>query len=247
MRVTFFGCGDGFSVQQGHNSVLLEFEQTNLAIDFPESNHNGLHLMGRQLNEIENLFITHLHEDHINGVQKLALYHRVYPGKAKPKLYVPVGLQEDLWQILRHGLERTTRGTLAFHDYFEIVCVENEFTIAGIRFEMVPTLHIPGMLSYGLLCKPYFYFSGDTRLDERFIQDIADDVQMIYHECHMQEDQLLSHTSLGEILTLPGTIQEKMVLMHYVDDYLSTDLREQFHKEYKVRLAQPLVGYESRD
>lgn len=245
MKVTFLGCGDGFSVLQGHNSALLTFAETNLCIDFPESNHLGLYQLGMKLNQIENIFITHLHEDHINGLQKLALFHRVYPGKAKPKLFVPAGLKNDLWQILRHGLELTTRGKLAFDDYFDIECVEGRFSVAGVAFELVQTLHVPGMLSYGLACKPHFYFSGDTRLDEGYIHGIAGDVETIYHECHMQDDTLPSHTSLAELLTLAESIQEKMVLMHYVDDFLESGARDAFHAKHKVRLAEPLVMYES--
>lgn len=243
MKVTFLGCGDGFSLEQGHNSALLTFADTNLCIDFPESNHLGLHQLGMKLNEINNIFVTHLHEDHINGLQKLALFHRVYPGRAKPKLYVPTGLKADLWQILRHGLELTTRGKRVFEDYFDIECIESEFEIAGVRFELVRTLHVPDMLSYGLLCKPFFYFSGDTRMDGNYIASISDEVQTIYHECHMQNDQLPSHTSLEELLTLPESIQVKMILMHYVDDYVNTEAREKFHGEQRVRLAEPLSEY----
>ncbi|NEW04612.1 MBL fold metallo-hydrolase [Paenibacillus sp. SYP-B3998] len=240
MKVTFLGCGDGFSVLQGHNSAILAFNGTNLAIDFPESNHYALHQMNMTLNQIEHIFITHLHEDHMNGLQKLALFHRVYPGRTKPKLIVPIGLKEDLWQCLRHGLELTTRGKLTFEDYFDIECVDSEFIVEGVKFELVRTLHVPDMLSYGLVCKPFFYFSGDTRFDESYIRRIADEVQTIYYECHMQDDQLPSHTSLAELLTLPETIQEKLVLMHYVDDYLEPNLREPFHAKMKVRLAEPV-------
>lgn len=244
MKLRFLGCGDGFSVEQGHNSALLTFADTNLCIDFPESNHASLHQMGMKLNEVEHIFVTHLHEDHINGLSKLALFHRVYPGKAKPKLYVPTGLRDDLWQVLRHGLELTTRGKRVFEDYFDVACVDEAFEIAGMRFELIRTQHVPDMLSYGLLCKPYFYFSGDTRLDETYISTVAGEVQTIFHECHMQEDQLPSHTSLEEILTLPESIQEKMLLMHYVDDYVLADARDLFHGKQKLRLAEPLRVYE---
>ncbi|MDD9269746.1 MBL fold metallo-hydrolase [Paenibacillus sp. GCM10023248] len=241
--MTFLGCGDGFSVEQGHNSALLAFGGTNLCIDFPESNHGGLHQLGMKLNEVEHIFVTHLHEDHVNGLQKLGLYHRVYPGKTKPRLYVPTGLLSDLWQIMRHGLELTTRGKRSLEDYFDVVCVEDSFEIAGERFELVRTQHVPDMLSYGLLCRPYFYFSGDTRLDEPFLREIAGSVQTIFHECHMQDDQLPSHTSLDELLTLPESMQEKMLLMHYVDDYVQPQARDRFHEGRKLRLAEPLRTY----
>lgn len=244
MKLTFLGCGDGFSVEQGHNSALLTFGDTNLCIDFPESNHTSLHRMGMRLNQVEHIFLTHLHEDHINGLSKLALFHRVYPGRIKPKLYVPTGLLVDLWQVLRHGLELTMRGKRVLEDYFDVECVENDFEIAGERFELIRTQHVPDMLSYGLLCKPYFYYSGDTKLDETYLEVVAGEVQTILHECHMQEDQLPSHTSLEELLTLPVSIQEKMLLMHYVDDYVLAGARNQFHLEQKLRLAEPLRVYE---
>ncbi|UJF31881.1 MBL fold metallo-hydrolase [Paenibacillus hexagrammi] len=243
MKLTFLGCGDGFSVLQGHNSALIQLDRTNLAIDFPESNHLSLHQLGMKLNDVRNIFITHLHEDHINGLQKLALFHRVYPAAQKPRLFVPTGLVDDLWQCLRHGLELTTRGKRVLEDYFEVVPVETCFEIAGVEFELVKTLHVPGMLSYGLLCKPYFYFSGDTVLDAAYLQSISGSVERIFYECHMQDDVLPSHTSLEEIKSLPADIQKKSVLMHYVDDYLEGKAREKFHSRELPRLAEPLASY----
>ncbi|MCZ8520871.1 MULTISPECIES: MBL fold metallo-hydrolase [Paenibacillus] len=244
MKLTFLGAGDGFSVRQGHNSALIEFGGTNLCIDFPESNHAALHELGMELNRVENVFVSHLHEDHINGLQKLAFYHGVYPLKGKPRLFVHEELLDDLWDALRHGLSYSMRGPKVLSDFFEVVAVQDAFEIEGTRFELVRTVHIPGMTSFGLLCEPYFYFSGDTRFDLGQIEEAASKAGILFYECHMQPYQLPSHTSLEELLTLPEEIRRKMVLMHYIDDYLDGQRREAFHASGSLRLAELLQAYE---
>ncbi|AFC29525.1 beta-lactamase domain-containing protein [Paenibacillus mucilaginosus 3016] len=244
MKLTFLGAGDGFSVGQGHNSALLEFGGTNLCIDFPESNHAALHKLGLELNRVENVFVTHLHEDHINGLQKLAFYHGVYPLKGKPRLFVHEELLGDLWDALRHGLAYSTRGPKELSDFFEVVPVQEAFELEGQRFELVRTVHIPGMISFGLLCAPYFYFSGDTRFDLGQIEEAAAKAKVLFYECHMQPYNLPSHTSLDELLTLPEELQRRTVLMHYLDDYLDAEKREAFHNAHALRLAELLQAYE---
>lgn len=54
----------------------------------------------------------------------------------------------------------------------------------------------------GWLAAPYFYFSGDTSLDRSFVEAMGENVQVIFHECHLQTDNLPSHTSLEEIMSL---------------------------------------------
>jgi ribonuclease BN (tRNA processing enzyme) len=218
MKLTFLGAGDMFSFKQGHNSVLLEFDNTNLVIDFPESNCKQLLELGKDITEIEHIFITHLHEDHINGLQLLGNYFRVY-SKRKPVLIFAEELYTELWQTLRTGMEPTTAGKKSLEDYFEVRTVGQSFSIGNQTFKTVKTMHVPGMSTHGLLVEPYFYFSGDTSLDREYLVSLPENVKYIFHECHLQNDTLKSHTSLDELLSLPKNILDKLVLMHYHDQY----------------------------
>ncbi|MEK3915790.1 MBL fold metallo-hydrolase [Paenibacillus sp. FSL H7-0331] len=238
MKLTFLGAGDMFSFKQGHNSVLLEFDNTNLVIDFPESNCQQLFKLGKALTDIEHVFITHLHEDHINGLQLLGNYFRVY-AKRKPVLIFAEELYEELWQTLRAGMEPSMTGPKTLEDYFDVRMAGKAFTIGHTTFELVQTHHVPGMSSHGIVADPYFYFTGDTSLDRGFLTSLPDRIQTIFHECHLQNDTLKSHTSLAELLSLPENIRKKLVLMHYHDLYADDQARFELEQKTGLRIAGP--------
>jgi ribonuclease BN (tRNA processing enzyme) len=242
MKMTFLGAGDMFSFEQGHNSVLLEFNNTNLIIDFPESNCKQLFKIGMNITDIEHVFITHLHEDHINGLQLLGNYFRVY-SKRKPVLIFAEELYDELWQTLRTGMEPSTTGKKTLEDYFDVRTVGRTFTLNEITFELIKTNHVPGMSTHGILVEPNFYFSGDTALDREFLLTLPMKVKYIFHECHLQEDTLKSHTSLEELLTLPKNIQDKLVLMHYHDQYTSEEERGDLEIKTGLKIAVSLDIY----
>jgi ribonuclease BN (tRNA processing enzyme) len=242
MKMTFFGAGDMFSFNQGHNSVLLEFDDTNLIIDFPESNFNSLFKMGKKITDIENIFITHLHEDHINGLQLLGNYFRVY-SKRKPVLIFASELYDELWQTLRTGMEPTTAGKKSLEDYFDIKMVDQNFELGNKTFQIIKTKHVPDMSTHGILVEPYFYFSGDTSFDNHFLVTHQEKVAYIFHECHLQNETLKSHTSLEELLSLPESLRNKIVLMHYEDKYSDESERIELELKTGFKIANALSVY----
>jgi ribonuclease BN (tRNA processing enzyme) len=243
MKLTFLGAGDMFSLEQGHNSVFLEFDNTNLVIDFPESNCKQFHKLGKEITDIENVFITHLHEDHINGLQMLGNYFRVY-SKRKPVLIFVEELYEELWQTLRAGMEPTTAGKKSLEDYFDIRAIDQSFSLGKQTFSTVKTMHVPGMSTHGLKVEPYFYYSGDTSLDREYLISLPKEVKYIFHECHLQNDTLKSHTSLEELLSLPDLIQEKLVLMHYHDQYTEEKERKELEQRTGLKIATALSVFD---
>jgi ribonuclease BN (tRNA processing enzyme) len=242
MKITFLGAGDMFSFGQGHNSVLLNFGETNLIVDFPETNAQSLKKLNIKLTEIENVFITHLHEDHINGLQLLGNYNRVF-SKRKTNLFIHEELIDELWQTLKTGMEHTTAGKKTLDDYFDVHIVSKSFSIGDVSFELVKTQHVPGMISHGLCVSPYFYFSGDTTLDRSYLENIEEQVQLIFHECHLQDEVLKSHTSLEEILSLSEKIKEKIVLMHYEDRYSELEERNKLTERTGIKIAGAFSSY----
>jgi ribonuclease BN (tRNA processing enzyme) len=243
MRVTFLGAGDMFAFNQGHNSVLCEFSDTNLVIDFPETNFKALKEMGKDLTDIQNIFITHLHEDHINGLQLLGNYSRVY-GSSKPNLFVHTTLLDQLWQTLQTGFEPSMSGPKALIDFFNVHTVENQFQIGDQFFKPIRTNHLPGMISHGLLSLPHFFYTSDCSFDPTLIQKFTGEVKRIFHECHLQNDVLKSHTSLQEIMSLPKETRDQIVLMHYEDRYSDPSERKKLEEETKLVIAGPLSEYE---
>ncbi|MCM3785513.1 MBL fold metallo-hydrolase [Neobacillus mesonae] len=241
MQITFLGTGDMFSFEQDHNSAMITYRDTRLIIDFPESNAKVLHKLGIMLDEIEHIFITHLHDDHINGLQQLGYYAQVF-GKHKPNLYIHEELIDPLWRSLGPGMRYTVQGERKLEDYFHLIPLREgtPFSIGGVTYELTLTQHVPGMLSCGLLAPGYFYYSGDATMDSALLEQVADHVQVIFYECHLQEVTISSHTHLDDIKALPLPIQAKTLLMHYHDGYARPEAREEFNREAVSRLVQPL-------
>lgn len=241
MQIKFLGTGDMFSFEQDHNSAMIEHEDARLIIDFPESNSKVLHKLGIPLSDVRDVFITHLHDDHINGLQQLGYYAQVF-GDHKPTLYIHEQFVDPLWRTLEPGMKYTVGGEKSLEDYFHIVPLQEgtPFTIGGITYEMTRTEHVPGMISCGLLARGYFYYSGDATMDRDLLLDIDQDVKIILYECHMQDVTIGSHTSLGDIQALPESIQRKTLLMHYHDGYANREVRERFNQESLAKLAHPL-------
>lgn len=243
MKLTFLGAGDMFAIDQGHNSALIEFNDSNLVIDFPETNYRALRALGKDLIDVQNVFITHLHEDHINGLQLLGNYSRVY-SETKPGLFVHSSLINQLWQTLQTGMEPSSAGPKKLNDYFNIHIVDDQFEIDGVLFKPVRTHHLQGMISHGLLCSPNFYYSSDCALDTELLLSFSGRVKTIFHECHLQNDVIKSHTSLEEIIELPQDVRNKIVLMHYEDTYTNPEIREAFEERTGLKIAGPLSVYE---
>lgn len=242
MKITFLGTGDAFGFDLRHNSAFLEFGGTNLFIDFPATNRKALRELGKELNVVENVYITHLHEDHINGIQQLAYYQEIVNAK-KPNLYIHASLIDELWDTVKSGLGKTTKGRKYLENYFNIHLIEDEFEINGQEFKLVKTNHVPEMNSYGIIAKDYFYFSGDANVDKDVLEEIGENVKTIFHDCHLWDLDIASHANLEDIKELPQEVKNKVVLMHFHDGYADESMRLKFEEREKIQLARELKAY----
>ncbi|MNM30930.1 ribonuclease Z [compost metagenome] len=197
--------------------------------------------MALELSDVQNIFITHLHEDHMNGIQQLAYYHQIV-SKKKPNLYVPESILDDLWNVIKIGLDRNKY----LNDYFDVFPLyeHDSFYIEGQNFKPIKTNHVSYLDSYGLLAKNQFYFSGDSNVDKTFLTKINDEVKTIFHDCHLWDLYISSHASLEDIKALPEEIKEKIVLMHYHDGYSGEGIKQVFENREKLLLARQLQTFE---
>lgn len=214
LKIKFIGTGDAFT-KHGHNSAIIELEHTNLMIDCPDSNYTKTNYA-----DVENIFITHLHADHINGLEKFAYFKKyATPNTKKTGLYVPKAIKNNLWDSLKHGLGTTTEGNKELEDYFNVFEIEKTFELDGQRFEIFETKHVPGMKSFGLWAKNYFYYSGDSLVDNSLLEKIEKETKIIFHDCHLWDLNIASHASLDDIKKLKENIKKKIILMHYRDGF----------------------------
>lgn len=239
MHLTFIGCGDSFADNLGNNSALLQWDKHHLLIDLPDSNFSRIKQLGLDYSDIDHIFITHLHADHINGLERFAYYRQfatpaLRPEKAgvKPHIYIPETLYEGLWDSVKHGLGITQQGVKRLDDYFEVhlIKVHNSLAIDGVGaftigetvFHITPLQHVPHMPVYGLFVKNEFFFSADATYDAGEIHFYLHNTKKIFHDMHFYPQNIASHASIRDFSYYTEEQKEKIYAMHYDDTKTDT-------------------------
>lgn len=222
LSLQLIGCGSAFSLKYYNTSAVVRIHEGTadhffLLIDCGPDATKALAANGLSIKDIDGIFITHLHHDHIGGLEEVAFRMR-YDHKKKMKLYLPADLVYPLWyQSLRGGLEVTSEGVNELRDYFDVYPIEKYFNIEGIWFEIKPTLHVPGMPNFSLFIAEKVFYSGDIAFDRHLIEDVSSRCEMIFHDCQFSNLPMV-HASINQLMTLPADTQSKMRLMHYGDN-----------------------------
>ena len=232
-RVTFIGTGGAFSRRYGHTNALVEAGGVQLMIDFGFLTPPRLERYGHSLDQITHVAVSHIHADHVGGLEELAFASR-FLHRRRPTLLLPEGLGSKLWErSLRGGLERLSneRGDplpCTLESYFEPIDLDADWCELGpISIRSFRTDHVPGKDSWGFIVRDVesggnMIFGCDTRtrqpelLEDPLPEDFT--AGPIFHDCLLSEHGLASiHIHLREIV-YPPLVQKRIVLVHYDDD-----------------------------
>ncbi|MDD3627690.1 MAG: MBL fold metallo-hydrolase [bacterium] len=235
MKITFLGTGGAFTKTLFHSNLLLEFNDTNLIIDFGYLTAKSLSELKFHLANVQNLFITHLHADHIGGIEELAIINRMIYNR-KINLYIHKDLINPLWDSIKGGLMHNDEFEANLNDYFNVVPVQKSFEINGNQFELIKTNHVKNMLSFGLFFNNIL-FTSDTKFDRTLLDEYGYRSNLIIHDCTFKSNPV--HSYYKDLISIPETLKKKMILIHYSDDYLKyfdfmRDLSFRFAEHHKT-------------
>ena len=249
MKMTFLGVGSAFSKINANSNLLIEHGSIKLLIDFGRLGPLALDRYGLALKDVTHILITHLHADHVGGMEEIAFMTKfVY--KCKLRLLTTASLLERLWDAsLRGGLEHIelTPGDLnpqTLHNFFAPEPVKAQTWTAldddaGFRFYLHPTNHVKGMETYGIEIEvnpggrdKRFLFSGDTKFEYGFIMQGFQSCSLIFHDCQLfdtGENNILGvHASYQQLRQLPAKVRRQIWLYHYGDTPLPDAKKDGF-------------------
>ncbi|WP_058301756.1 MBL fold metallo-hydrolase [Gorillibacterium timonense] len=222
LNLRMLGTGGAFANHFDNNNALFEENGFTLLVDCGITAPRALHEMGVDLGKIDAILISHLHTDHVGGLEELTFRMKFQLGK-RPRLIVPEELEAPIWEhTLRGGLEYPEAGVTKLTDYYEVTVLKNRVPAElapGFTIEALPTRHIPGKPSYSLVIQDKLFYSADMVFDRALLEEMVygRSCRYLLHECQFTPPGIV-HTTLEELLTLPQEMQKAIYLMHYEDD-----------------------------
>jgi len=229
MRVYPIGVGTAFGRRFFNTNFVIEFDNDEfLLVDCGITASKSLETIGMSALDVKNLFISHLHADHIGGIEELALKRKLMTGR-KINLYINEKLVDPFWESVRAGIEHTQLGKLGIDDYFSVHTYRDEFVLGGVQFSSQPTHHIDGMLSFDIGFENVL-LTSDTVFSRDYVLNRAADFEIVVHDCSFNHVQKV-HTYYEELID-NRALFEHLYIIHYEDDIdrfrkriLSADIR----------------------
>lgn len=220
LHIQMLGTGSAFAKSYFNNNGLLYSDGFTLLIDCGITAPMALHHLNKSFSDIHGVLISHIHADHVGGLEELAFQMKFKYGR-KPKLYIASPLVSVLWEhTLKGGL--TQEGISSLEDVFDVHAIEpgQPYDIAaGLTVELLETPHIEGKRSFSLLINNQFFYSADMQFQPELLQRLVEQrgVTAIFHDCQLGGNGEV-HATLAELLTLPDALQKLIFLMHYGDE-----------------------------
>lgn len=227
--LTMVGVGHSESIRHWNNNAMITANGHRLLIDAGYTIKYALRDQGLSFKDVDSIFITHVHADHCFGLERLGYECRFLHG-FKPRLYLPPGVYEELWEhTLRGVMGQVGEGEATLSDFFDIVILEGgSFKYHGIDLKYFHNQHTPTKPSYSLLINDRFFFSGDTKALPALVAELDPDIML--HDCSLTDSNPV-HATLAELEDCyPAALCKRTYLMSYQDTFnqFSTRVESRF-------------------
>jgi ribonuclease BN (tRNA processing enzyme) len=225
-QLIFIGTGNAFYDKKDNyqsNVIIIAPNGNKLLIDCGGDARRALNELNFTYQDITNLFISHLHADHIGGLEWLALARYFDPATENANLYCPDTIVESLWDNCLKGGLSCIDSTPSLSSFFHVKpCPDKEtFAWEGLKMTPVFAYHCPDggdhMPCYSLLIESdntTIFFTADSKFTPEYHRPFFQKADIIFHDCETAEVATGVHAHYNELKTLPIEIKKKMHLYH---------------------------------
>jgi ribonuclease BN (tRNA processing enzyme) len=222
MQLTIIGCGDAFGAGGSlQTSFHVRSEASTFLIDCGASTLIGMRRLRLQPNDIDTVFVTHLHGDHFGGLPWL-LVDAIFVSKRTRPLVVsgPKGIEARFLtaaETLYPDITKASRGfDLSFVEYQE----RTPLALGGVSVTPFEVKHPSGAPPYALrfdLGGKVLAFTGDTGWVE-VLCEVAQGADLFISECFQYDVVLPIHLDYATIDANYERLGAKRVLLTHMGE-----------------------------
>ncbi|MGC1182562.1 MBL fold metallo-hydrolase [Legionella sp.] len=233
MKLLFLGAASGLGTDPTNfqsNMLLLSDNGKKLLIDCGTDIRFSLTHANYLPKDIDTIFISHLHADHIGGLEWFALQRKFVCQSGRPQLILHEELAQLLWDhSLSGGLKTLDDQEATLDDYFLVhrLASSQMYEWEGLQLNMIKTVHFHSngklMPSYGLDIVSqgkHFFITTDTQFIPDAFEKYYQQATIIFHDCETLTMPSGVHAHFDQLISLAPEIKAKMWLYHYNDGEL---------------------------
>jgi ribonuclease BN (tRNA processing enzyme) len=253
MRITWNGTGAAWSYHWGNSSAVIESDGKRLLIDCGHTAPARLAQMGLTLQDLDAVFVSHLHGDHCYGLEEWG-FRSLLVWKQRPHLFIADTLATTLWEnVLAGTMQQTCDQDCLLNDYFDVTPLKagKPLTFDTWTLDIHPVIHIPNTPAYGVKVsdgKTTVAFTCDSRapVASWFYEDTA----LVFHDCSFPPpfpDTV--HAHFEELCRYPLDWRERTYLVHYDDtikDKQTDPVWQKMVSDSRMRLTVPFEPIDLR-
>ncbi|PID42084.1 MAG: MBL fold hydrolase [Proteobacteria bacterium] len=234
MKIKFIGVGSAFTTNEYYQSNMLITAPTGKKMLLDCGSDARFSLADAvaggvdPLSELDAIYVSHLHADHIGGLEWVAFSTFFNPDLHTLKLFVEESLIEPLWHhSLKGGLACVEGRLLTLQDYFACTPLRSgvPFDWEGVRLTPVRMPHMSceeaDLFSYGLILEQLSngasaFVTTDTKYCPEILEAILPGVDMVFHDCETSSQPSGVHAHYNELCCLDRKARAKLWLYHYL-------------------------------
>jgi ribonuclease BN (tRNA processing enzyme) len=238
MRLTIIGCGDAFGAgSRLQTSFLVRSGPSTFLIDCGATSLIGMRRLGISPNDIDTVFVSHLHGDHFGGLPWLLIDAKYVSNRTRPLVVTgPKGIEA---RFITAAEALYPNATTVERD-FELTFVEYEeqksLEVSGVTVTPFEVQHPSGAPPYALRFEvngKVLAFTGDTGWVDVLV-DVARDADLFISECFQYDVTLPIHLDYKTIDANYETLGAKRVLLTHMGEAMLAELSRVDASRYMV-------------